>query len=130
MSAKHPDVRFVAVSHSSREATERWVIQVGGQWEADVVVDEGRDIYAAWGLGTSNAWHMLHPVSLLAGFQLARNDGIWNRPTESGTRWQTSGAFAVDKDGVVRWLHVAQMASDVPDLEAAVNAIKPVKGLA
>lgn len=34
---------------------------------------------------------------------LARREGISNRPTESGTRWQTSGTFAIGEDGIVKW---------------------------
>lgn len=124
LSAQHREVRFVAVSHSSREVTERWVIQVGGQWEADVVVDEGREIYAAWGLGVSSIWHILNPVSIFSAIQLASSEGIWNRATESGTRWQTSGAFALDKGGIIRWLHVSRSADDMPNLEEALAAIR------
>jgi peroxiredoxin len=42
-------VHFVAVSHSSAAATERWIPEVGGTWGVDVVVDEPRDVYAQWG---------------------------------------------------------------------------------
>ncbi|KAL3959083.1 hypothetical protein ACCO45_007245 [Purpureocillium lilacinum] len=92
------DLHCVAVSHSSAEATERWVPQVGGAWQTDVVVDEGRDVYAKWGLGLS-------------------------KPTESGSRWQTSGAFAVDADGTIRWAHVSSAANDLPDFNAALDAL-------
>lgn len=116
-------IACVAVSHSSAEATERWIPQVGGEWEATVVVDEGRDLYAAWGLGLSSYWHALSPVGLYNAVQLGKTEGIWNRTTESGSRWQTAGAFACDRDGAVRWASVARDASDVPDLNAALSAL-------
>jgi hypothetical protein len=50
-------------------------------------------------------------------------ENIWNRPTESGTRWQTSGAWAADGDSVVRWGAVGQAASDIPDFEEALKMI-------
>lgn len=111
------------MSHSSDEATERWVPQVGGAWKADVVVDEGRDLYANWGLGTSSTWHMVNPFALYSVYRLGTEQGIWNRPTESGTRWQTSGAFAIDDTGIVRWTHVSKTADDMPDFDAALVAL-------
>ncbi|RYO85856.1 hypothetical protein DL762_005003 [Monosporascus cannonballus] len=126
---QHPGVHFVAVSHASAEATERWVVRVGGNWDVHVVVDYERELYAQWGLGVSGAWHLLNPLSLWRTLQLGRDEGIWNRPVESGTRWQTSGAFAVDPPGpgpegsVVRWAWVAASADDLPDLRAALKAL-------
>ena len=124
VSEKHgASVHCVAVSHSSREATDRWVPQVGGAWQTDVIVDEGRDMYAAWGLGLSSIWHALNPFALYSVYRLGTAEGIWNRPTESGSRWQTSGAFAVDVDGTVRWAHVSGAADDLPNFEAALEAL-------
>lgn len=116
-------MHFVAVSHSSPEATERWVVQVGGNWDVSVVVDYERELYAQWGLGVSSTWHVLNPMSLYRTIRLGKDEGIWNRTTESGTRWQTSGAFAVDADGVVRWAKVAATADDLPDLHEALGAL-------
>ncbi|QPH16923.1 hypothetical protein C2857_001663 [Epichloe festucae Fl1] len=123
ISDQHRDIHCVAVSHSSLEATERWVPQVGGAWQTEVVVDEGRDLYADWGLGLSSTWHAFNPFSLYSAYRLGTDEGIWNRATESGSRWQKSGAFAVDGDGTVRWLHVSQTANDLPDLNAALRAL-------
>ena len=47
----------------------------------------------------------------------------WNRPTESGSRWQTSGSFAVDRNGVVRWGGAAERADWIPDFEEAVKTV-------
>lgn len=95
---------------------------MGGQWHTEVVVDEEREIYAAWGLGLSSYWH-LGPKSLYNAVQLGKSEGIWNRTTESGTKWQTGGAFAVDRVGRVRWSSIARTASDIPDLDAALKAL-------
>ncbi|KAL4725072.1 hypothetical protein ACLX1H_008519 [Fusarium chlamydosporum] len=99
LSDKVPNVHCIAVSHSSEEATDRWLPQVGGTWNIDMVIDEQRDLYAKWGLGISSTWHAVNPFTMWNVFSLGKNEGIWNRPTESGSRWQTSGAFAVDRDG-------------------------------
>lgn len=47
----------------------------------------------------------------------------FNRPTESGSRWQKSGSFAVDKTGVVKWGGAAERADWIPDFEEAVKAV-------
>lgn len=120
----HADfIHTIAVSHSSQEATDKWIPQVGGEWDTQVVVDEERDAYAAWGLGLSSYWHAMGPMSMYNAVQLGKSEGIWNRTTESGSRWQMSGAFAVDRGGIVRWVSVARTASEIPDLDAALRAL-------
>jgi len=88
-----------------------------------VIVDTGRVIYAQWGLGVSSAWHVLNPWSMYSVYKLGKKEGIWNMPTESGNRWQTSGSFAVDTGGVVRWAKVARSADDIPDFKEALRAL-------
>ncbi|PLB44548.1 hypothetical protein P170DRAFT_468201 [Aspergillus steynii IBT 23096] len=120
--ANHPaiqsgEVTGIVVSHSSEEATNKWIEalqndpkQPGSDAQnpapVRVVVDEDRRSYAAWGLGVSSLWHVLSPATIASVVNLGRGEGIWNRPTESGSRWQTAGDFAVDSDGVVKWVHV------------------------
>ncbi|KAH7038054.1 uncharacterized protein B0I36DRAFT_315400 [Microdochium trichocladiopsis] len=122
-------IHFIAVSHSSPEATEHWVVSVGGNWDVQVVVDYERDLYAQYGLGVSNTWHVLSPASLYKVLRLGKDEGIWNRPTQSGSRWQKGGAFAVapEQDGrsgwEVKWAQVAASADDMPDLDKAIAAL-------
>lgn len=94
----------------------------------DVIVDAERDIYAQWGLGVSSAWHVTSPWVLYSLYRLGKDEGVWNKPTESGSRWQTGGAFAVDKDGLVRWAHVSKTADDLPDFSAAATAAGITQG--
>lgn len=124
LSNKHPEVHFIAVSHSDQSATDKWIISVGGEWSVEVIVDEKRELYAAWGLGVSSAWHVLNPWSMYSVFRLAKDEKIWNKGTESGTRWQTAGTYAVDTDGVVKWGGPAKAADDMPDLRAALKALQ------
>lgn len=125
---RHPDVHFVAVSHSDQVSTDRWLEAVGpGTGALEVLVDADRALFAQWGLGVSSLWHVLSPWSMYSVYRLGAQEGIWNRPTESGNRWQTAGTFAVDKEGVVRWGGPARQADDVPDLEEAVKALEGPK---
>jgi len=55
--------------------------------------------------------------------KVGREEKIWNRPTESGSRWQISGTFAVDGDGVVRYVQVAQAADEIGDFEKALQSL-------
>ncbi|KOS19250.1 hypothetical protein ESCO_001089 [Escovopsis weberi] len=123
ISNKVPTVHCVAVSHSSSEATEKWIPQVGGVWDTDVVIDEDRDLYASWGLGLSSTWGIVSPRALYSTYRLGADEGVWNRPTESGNRWQLGGAFAVDEEGIVRWAYPCTAADDLPDLNAGVVAL-------
>jgi hypothetical protein len=66
---------------------------------------------------------VLNPSSLFAVWKLGREEGVWNRPTESGSRWQTAGSFAVDVGGVIRWVHVAKAADDISEFKAAVGSL-------
>jgi hypothetical protein len=88
-----------------------------------MVVDDDRSIYADWGLGVSSLWHVLNPWSMYSVYSLGKQDHIWNRPTESGTRWQSAGSFAVASDGTVKWSRPSASADDVPDFEEALGAI-------
>jgi len=145
---KNADVNFIAVSHSDQEATDKWIIAVGGEWDTHVIVDAERELYSQWGLGVSSAWHVLNPWSMYSVWKLGKQENIWNKPTESGSRWQTvrifqapllnhlvppkkslltsrqqSGSFAVDSQGIVRWAKVAKAADEIPDFNEALKTL-------
>ncbi|KAK0370443.1 hypothetical protein CMEL01_10001 [Colletotrichum melonis] len=125
--SKHPEIAFIAVSHSSESHTQKWLSEVGGPGDKNpvqVIANEERDVYAKWGLGASSFWHVLSPWALSDVFKLSREEGIANRPTESGNRWQTSGAWAVDGKGQVTWGGPATTASEIPDVEKAIETLK------
>lgn len=126
---ENKDVHCIAVSHSDQDSTNRWLESVGGPNDIQVIVDDARAIYAAYGLGVSSWWHVLSPWSLGSIFKLGREENIWNRPTESGSRWQTAGVFAIDAEGLIRYSHPAQSADDVGDLKAALKSIKSASKL-
>jgi len=141
LSDAHRGLCCVAISHASQAVTDAWVAQVGGAWETEVIVDEERDLYAAWGLGLSNTWHVYNPKALYSALSLGKNEGIWARATggstgaskegevsktsagPSGTVWQIGGAFAVDRAGVLKWAHVAKGMDDVPDFKEALQLL-------
>lgn len=127
LAARYPSIHFVAISHSSAASTDTWVKSVGGAGEANpvtVIVDEEREVYAKWGLGASGWMHVLSPASMVSVYKLGKAKNIWNRPTESGSRWQQAGSWGVDGAGVVRWGAPAQRADDVAKLDEAVEAVQ------
>ncbi len=117
-----PDVRFFAVSHAPERATDAWAEAVGGRGEVEILIDEERFLYAAWGLGRSSLGHFMGGRSLRAVGALARR-GIRNRHAD-GTRWQAAGTFALDASGTVRWRHLPEHAGDEPDLAEAAKAAR------
>ncbi|QSZ30574.1 hypothetical protein DSL72_000130 [Monilinia vaccinii-corymbosi] len=126
LAPSHPNTHFIALSHSTQSSTETWLQSIGGATPPNlqVTVDADREIYAQWGLGASSAWHILNPWSVLSVFKLGREDKIWNRPTESGSRWQMSGSWVVDREGIVKGGGVAKSADDIMDFEEAVKLVK------
>ncbi|KAF1980773.1 hypothetical protein K402DRAFT_468028 [Aulographum hederae CBS 113979] len=125
--ASNPTIRCIAISHSSSSATDKWLEALGGRQSVEVIIDENRELFAQWGLGISSFWHVLSPWGLWDVYKLGKGEGIWNRPTESGTRWQTAGSFACDGEGIVRWGGAAGSASDVPDFGETVKALEADK---
>ena len=117
-----PDTAFVAVSHAPAEPTARWCDAIGGVSDVRVLIDDGRVHYATWGLGRTSLGHFAGRRSLAEVARLARAGTRNRRP--DGTRWQRAGTFAVDADGTVRWRHVPEHAGDLPDLRAAIAALR------
>lgn len=125
MAPAHPDMDFVAVSHSDQESTSRWLASLpepskNTQPNLHMVVDAEREAYAAWGLGTSSLWHVLGSIP---GVSKLKEDGISVRSTESGSRWQTAGNFAVDGQGIVKWSRKDERADDMPDFNEGLDAV-------
>ena len=117
-----PEVQWIAISHASEQATDRWCRAVGGAGSARVASDPSRRAYAAWGLGRTSLGHFLGRRSLSGVATLARQ-GIRNRHPQ-GTRWQAAGTFALDADRIVRWRRLPAHAGDVPEMADAVEAIR------
>lgn len=124
---QHGDIDFIAVSHSDEAATQHWLKdlpQAGSEpSNLQVIVDLSRETYLAWGLGASSFSHVLSPSTLYEVYRVGKEEGFWNRPTESGSRWQTSGCWAIDSGGIIRWGRVAESAGDIPRFEDAVSAL-------
>lgn len=116
-----PQIQWIAISHAPTEATTRWCDDIGGCDGVRVASDPTRAVYSRWGLGRTSLGHFLGRRSLTGAAALARS-GIRNRHPH-GTRWQAAGAFALDRDGIVRWRHLPAHAGDVPELEPAVGAV-------
>ncbi|KAH6980920.1 hypothetical protein BKA56DRAFT_586166 [Ilyonectria sp. MPI-CAGE-AT-0026] len=143
---RHGDaLTCIAVSHSSDQATKKWVDMLGGAWSVRVVIDEDRALYAAWGLGLGNMWYLFNPTTQVQGWKetgwlgdkvagAIQRNGIQEKPsptaggpggedgddgpmTVMGNKWQEAGAFAVDGTGTVIWGGKALRADDVMDLD-------------
>ncbi len=120
----HPEISCVAVSHSDQISTSKRLDSIGGAGDVQIIVDPERTLYAQWGLGVSSFWHVLNPWSMWRVYKLGKEEGIWNRPTESGSRWQVSGSFGIDGEGVVRWGRASESADWIPEFGGAVGAVE------
>lgn len=144
-------MRCIAVSHSSAHATKKWIDLVGGAWNVEVVVDEDRAVYAAWGLGLGNLMYLFHPAAQVQGWKekgwlgdevaaaVHRTQGYTFRETSSsafdhdeeednsgvmGSKWQEAGAFAVDGKGTVIWGGKATRSDDMMNLEEGARILQ------
>ena len=56
----------------------RRIVQVGGEWEVQMVPDPKRELFHAWGLGLGSTWYTLNPVAMWHAFKLGgTEEGIW-----------------------------------------------------
>jgi hypothetical protein len=120
--AVHPDVSFVAVTHSPEQPSFAWCEQFGGPGSVRVLSDPERISYGAWGVGLTDRQHFAGRESIAAVRRLLA-EGIHNRRA-SGSRWQGAATFAVGA-GIVRWRHLPSHAGDLPPLIDAVNTLVP-----
>lgn len=67
---------------------------------------------------------MLSYTGLSSVYALGKEKGIWNRPTESGSRWQAGGNFAVDASGSVAWAHTPAGAQEEPQWAEAKGTLE------
>ena len=141
-SRQHTEVEFLAITHGDPGMATDWCRDIGvgtvqventldegssTQWCMDVedsdirlFVDPDRELYAEWGLGLGGANHLLDPRVLWRRLTVRFSHGAYNR-VPSGSRWQRAGMFAVDGDGIVRAVHVADFAGDRPDIGVATT---------
>ncbi|KAK4157104.1 hypothetical protein C8A00DRAFT_40470 [Chaetomidium leptoderma] len=113
-------------ARASRFSPTLWlslIVEVGGEWEVQVITDPRRELYHAWGLGLSSTWYAVNPLTMWHTWKLGAEEGIWNRSAESGSRWQIGGAFAIDAGGFVRWGGPAASADEIPNFKEAVKAL-------
>lgn len=123
---------------------------LGGAWNVQVVIDEDRAIYAAWGIGLGTVWSYFNPATQTAawkekGWLGASVAGAMQRQSVSsstptgpgvdgaageegpttvmGNKWQQAGAFGIDGRGRVIWGGKAKSADDLMDLEAGCKVL-------
>ncbi len=69
--------RFITNNFITDDANRR-IVQVGGEWEVQMVPDPKRELFHAWGLGLGSTWYTLNPVAMWHAFKLGgTEEGIW-----------------------------------------------------
>ncbi|KAK8061327.1 hypothetical protein PG994_007693 [Apiospora phragmitis] len=143
-------ITCIAVSHSSHDATRKWMDLLGGAWNVEVLIDEDRAIYAAWGLGLGSVWvegegWLGEKVAGSINRTGSMGPGAANKSngnntkgaaaagaadeedegpsTALGNKWQQAGVFSIDGRGTVVYAEKATRADDVMNLDAAVQVL-------
>ncbi|CAD6899823.1 unnamed protein product [Tilletia controversa] len=110
-------LQIVIVQHAAQESIddgEKHLPQV------KIIADPEHKVYASWGVGSLSVLGLWWPPALFNLAVLAYKEGIVNTPTRQGSwRYQNSGGFAVDQQGVVRWSKIARHPGDMCDYEEA-----------
>jgi hypothetical protein len=121
LAAAHPDVGFIAVTHSPEATSRRWCDSFGGAHGVQLVCDPARTHYGAWGVALSDRKHFTGGTTMAALIELI-DEGIHNR-WASGSRWQAAATFAVDAGGSLRWRHTPRHAGDLPAMDQAIATL-------
>lgn len=91
--------------------------------QVHLVADISRETYGELGIGWITFRQLFGGDMWKALFKL-KEEGIINTETGRGSnRYQNSGGIALDKDGIVRFVHLAVHAGDVVCYEDAVKSI-------
>lgn len=94
----HRDTTFLAISHSSQAATDSWLAslpQAGSEPDnLQVIVDEDREAYSAWGLGVAGFGHVLSPAGLYGVWKLGREEGFGTALRRVGVAGRFRGRLA------------------------------------
>lgn len=92
--------------------------------QVTLIADPSRELYAAFGVGML-PWSGLFSTTILGPLKELASKGIKNRETwAKSNRWQNSAAFAVQTGGEVKWMHVAEHAGDMSDMEVAARSLR------
>ncbi|PSR75249.1 hypothetical protein BD289DRAFT_379466 [Coniella lustricola] len=88
LSAKsnHTQITCIAISHASAAATAKWLDLIGGAWNVQVLIDDDRAIYAAWGLGLSSVWYYFNPATQTAAWKADKGGWLGARVAGSIAR--------------------------------------------
>lgn len=102
-------LRLVTVTPDRPDVVRRF----GAEYELlfPVLSDPRRVAYQAFGLTEGSVGQLLNPHIVARGVQATLRGSFLGRPT-GGNQRQLPGAAIVDRDGVVRFLHVARDAAD------------------
>ncbi|KAE8268503.1 hypothetical protein A4X09_0g3832 [Tilletia walkeri] len=120
-------LQIVIVQHAPQDSIDEWWKAIDGEKhlpQVKIIADPEHKVYASWGIGALSVLGLWWPPALYNLLVLGYKEGIVNTPTRKGSwRYQNSGGFAVDEQGVVRWSKIAQHPGDMCDYEAAAAKV-------
>lgn len=114
-------VQVVAVTMGYPDQTEVFCQEQNAPFVC--LSDHTREAYEAFGLRISRVGAS-HPTSWLAFAREILKGNLPGPPPPGSSSAQLSGAFIIDRQGIVRHAHQSQTASDFPTAEAILEAVR------
>ena len=114
------DAAVAVVTFSAPDAVadyQRWTLA-----PLDVVIDERREVYAAFGLGRGSVIQVWGPRAWWAYARLLRQGRRFQRPTEDTL--QLGGDFVIDSQGRVRYARRGRDSTDRPSIDELVAVVE------
>ncbi|KAI1488576.1 hypothetical protein F5X96DRAFT_68886 [Biscogniauxia mediterranea] len=88
-------LRCIAVSHSSAAATRKWIDLLGGAWSVEILIDDDRSVYAAWGLGLGSVWYVLNPATQVQGWREKKEGWLGVRVADAVQQQQSTSSSSL-----------------------------------
>lgn len=116
-------MRVAVVTFEANELARAYVRETGLRWP--LLIDEGRDLYRAYGMLGASFWDIWGPATWLAYLRaLRRGHRLVRRHDESDADVQQRGGdVLIDPQGIVRLHHVGVGPADRPAVAAIIERI-------
>ena len=119
---EHRGVKILVITFETSEHAREYSEEFSLKWP--LLIDQGRRLYSAYGMGTGRWRKLLGPKACLTYVRLLIG-GRRLRRVHGDVR-QLGGNVVIDAEGVVRFHHVAHSPADRPNVTRLLNVIDGV----
>lgn len=118
-------MKVAVVTFEVGPLAESYVRETRLEWP--LLVDESRQLYAAYGMHRGTWWEIFGPASIWIYAKLLLRGRKLRRP--HGDPSQLGGDVLIDPQGIVRLHHVGAGPADRPSVESLLHVIQASGGL-